>query len=67
MKYVPNLTANDTVQKNVLTGTLPFWQASRPGYTDPQAWVNMQTVMLNMGLLTKSLDLSQAYSNEFIP
>ncbi len=67
MKYVPNLTANDQVQKDVLTATLPFWQASRPGYSDPQGWKNMQDVLLNMGILTQSIDLSQAYTNEFVP
>ena len=67
MKYIPNLTSSDKVQQGVLTATLPLWQTSHLGYSDPQAWVNMQTVMLNMGLLAKPLDLTQAYTNEFVP
>ena len=67
MKYVPNLTADDQVQKDVLTATIPFWKASRLGYSDPQGWQNMQTVLLNMGILTKPVDLTQAYTNDLLP
>ena len=31
-----------------------------------QAWENMQTVLLQMGLLTEKQDLSKAYSNDFL-
>jgi NitT/TauT family transport system substrate-binding protein len=37
------------------------------GYSDPKAWDNMQAVLLDMGLLSQPLDLSKAFSNEFIP
>lgn len=67
-KYIPNFSDLDaTVQKQVLTTSIEQWQAERLGYSDPQAWENMQTVLLDMGLLTEKLDLSKAFTNEFIP
>jgi NitT/TauT family transport system substrate-binding protein len=67
-KYIPNFSDLDaTVQKQVLTTSIEQWQATRLGYSDPQAWENMQTVLLDMGLLTEKLDLSKAFTNEFIP
>jgi len=55
------------VQKQVLQATLELWKTSQPGYSDPAAWQNMQKVMLDMGLLSKSQDLSAAYSNAYLP
>jgi NitT/TauT family transport system substrate-binding protein len=66
-KYVENLGATDeTVQKEVLAASIEFWKAETPGFSDPAAWDNMQTVLLDMGLLTAPLDLSQAFTNDFI-
>ncbi len=67
-KYIPNFSDIDaTVQKQVLTTSIEQWQATRLGYSDPQAWENMQNVLLDMGLLTEKLDLNKAFTNEFIP
>lgn len=67
-KYIPNFSDLDAaVQKQVLTTSIEQWQATRLGYSDPQAWENMQSVLLDMGLLTEKLDLSKAFTNEFIP
>ena len=67
-KYVTGLS-QDTggIQKQVLLSSIDEWKADRLGYTPPQAWENMQKVLLDMGLLTKPLDLSQAYSNDYLP
>jgi NitT/TauT family transport system substrate-binding protein len=66
--YVQNLAQLDpALQKQKLATSIALWKAGRLGYSEPKAWDGMQTVLLDMGLLTKSLDLSKAYSNNFIP
>ncbi|MDD5368306.1 MAG: ABC transporter substrate-binding protein, partial [Anaerolineaceae bacterium] len=53
-KYVENLAQADaTVQKQKLTASIEMWKSDRLGYSDPQAWENMQKVMTDMGLLTQ--------------
>ena len=66
--YIPNFSDLDAdVQKQVLTTSIEQWQAERPGYSDPQPWENMQNVLLEMGLIAEKMDLSKAFTNEFIP
>jgi NitT/TauT family transport system substrate-binding protein len=67
MGFVEGLQADDPVQEQVLATSIELWSADRPGYADPQAWENMQTTLLEMGLLSAPLDLSKAYSNAFVP
>src|SRR5215510_871951 len=56
-KYIPNFSQLDaTVQKQVLTTSIEQWQTDRIGYSDPKSWGNMQTVLLDMGLLTDKQD-----------
>jgi NitT/TauT family transport system substrate-binding protein len=67
-KYVEGLaSADQKIQHQVLSASISFWKAKRLGYSQPEAWQNMQKVLLDMGLLTKLLDLSKAYTNEFVP
>ncbi|GAB4454806.1 MAG: ABC transporter substrate-binding protein [Anaerolineales bacterium] len=66
--YIPNFADLDAeVQKQVLATSLEQWQTERLGFSDPQAWANMQSVLLDMGLLSQELDLSKAFTNEFVP
>ena len=66
--YVENLAQLDpALQKQKLTTVLALWKAARLGYSQPKAWESMQSVLLDMGLLTKSLDLSKAYTNDYLP
>ncbi len=66
-QYVTGLDqADESVQKQVLETSMTFWQADTPGYSDPKSWENMQQVLLEMGLLSTPLDLSKAYTNQFI-
>ncbi len=67
-KYIPNFSQMDAkIQKQVLTTSIEEWQTKHLGYSDPQAWENMQNVLLDMSLLTEKQDLSKAFTNEFIP
>jgi NitT/TauT family transport system substrate-binding protein len=67
-KYVDNLAdADQEVQMQVLLNSIDLWQAERMGYSNPQAWENMQNILLKMGLLTQEQDLSRAFDNQFIP
>lgn len=66
--YVDNLTAADeAVQKAVLATSIELWQAEVPGASDPQAWQNLQAMLLAMGLLTEPQNLDAVYSNEYLP
>ncbi len=67
-QYVAGLAqADQTVQRKILDESIVFWKADRLGYSDPQSWTNMQKVLLDMGLITKPLDLSKAFTNDFLP
>ena len=66
--HIPNFADLDAnVQMEVLETSIEQWQAERLGYSDPQAWENMQNILLEMGLITEELDLNKAFTNEFIP
>jgi len=67
-KYIPNLAQADAAtQKQVLSASIALWKTDRLGYSDPQSWQNMQDTLLKMGLLKQALDLSKAFTNQFIP
>lgn len=65
--YVDGLLDADVpVQQNILTESMRFWEGNPLGYSDPQAWENMQAVLLSMQYLQGEQDLTGAYSNQFI-
>jgi NitT/TauT family transport system substrate-binding protein len=67
-KYVENLGQTDpATQKQILGTSIQLWYAPVLGVSDPAAWENMQKVLLDMKLYTSALDLSKAFSNEFLP
>lgn len=66
--HIPNFAELDAdVQKQVLATSIEQWRAERLGYSDPQAWQNMQSVLLEMGLITEEMDLNKTFTNEFVP
>lgn len=66
-KYVEALgTADEATQREVLSASIALWQADQLGHSDPQAWENMQDLLIDMGLYAMPLDLEQAYTNEFV-
>lgn len=67
-KHIPNSADLDEgVQKQILATSIELWKADRVGYSDSQAWENMQDVLLKMGLITGKMDLNKAFTNEFVP
>ena len=66
--YVEGLEAVDSdVQRRVLETSISFWRAEQLGRSDPGAWENMVEVLISMDLLDESPDVSQAFSNEYLP
>lgn len=66
-KYVENLEQVAEVQKQVLAESIKLWSQGGSGMSDREGWENMQALLLEMGLLSKPLELEQAFSNEFLP
>lgn len=68
-KYVENLAqADEKVQKQVLATSIELWQGGKTlGYSDPQAWENMNKLLADMGLIPAPVDLSKAYRNDLLP
>lgn len=65
--YVEGLEeADQAVQMEVLMLSIEFWKADQLGFSERDAWENMQDVLLDMGLLAEPLDLDAAFTNEFI-
>jgi NitT/TauT family transport system substrate-binding protein len=66
-KYVEGLDKVDpNIQKEILATSIEFWKTDQIGRSNPEAWTNMDKLLTDMGLLTKPVDLSKAYTNEFI-
>ena len=67
MKYIEGLDqADQTVQKEILATSMEYWRSDTPGVSQPEAWENMQKVLLEIGMLAQPLDLSKAYTNQFV-
>ena len=70
-KYVENLAqADQAVQMKILKTSTGLYLRSpdaKLGFSDAQSWQNMQDILLKMGLIDKPLDLSKAYTNQFLP
>lgn len=70
-KYVEGLESADAaaqdVQRQVLAESIELWKAGRLGLADPAKFEQTQQTLLGMGLLAEPLDLSQAFTNEFVP
>ena len=70
-KYVDTLGSlsaeEQEVQRQVLETSIPMFAIEKNGATELQAWQNMQAVLLEMGLMSQSLPLEEAFTNEFLP
>lgn len=70
-KYIDTLGSltpeEQAVQRQVLETSIPMFAIEKNGVTELQAWQNMQAVLLEMGLMSQSLPLEEAFTNEFLP
>jgi NitT/TauT family transport system substrate-binding protein len=67
-KYVENLAAADQkLQREVLAASIELWKADKLGFSNMEAWVNMNNLLINMKLLKKPLELTPMFTNEFLP
>jgi NitT/TauT family transport system substrate-binding protein len=67
MKYIQNLQANDPIQKSILKASIELWKADHLGFLQSSAWANMENILKTTGLIKTDLDVSQAYTNQFLP
>ena len=68
LKYVENLKDQDKdVQMQVLNTSIEFWATDRIGFSSSQSWENMNDLLVKMELIPAPIDLSKAFTNEFIP
>jgi NitT/TauT family transport system substrate-binding protein len=69
--HVENLAdlspAEKEVQRRVLDASIKLYQNDPLGRSLPDAWENMQGLLLQMDLLTSPVDLGGAFSNNFLP
>jgi len=71
-RYVPNLSDSAQAAADalaVLNATVPLMQQNgpKPGYNDPAAWQSMASFLQSQGQLAGAVDVSQAYSNAYLP
>lgn len=66
-KYVDGLEDADIhVQLDILRTSAALYQRDPVGYSDVEAWENMQAVLLEMELIDAPLDLETVFTNDFI-
>jgi NitT/TauT family transport system substrate-binding protein len=65
-RYVEGLDKNAAIQKEVLLTSIEFWKGEKLGVSHLEAWENMQKILLEMGLLKEPIDLSKAFTNDFV-
>ena len=68
VKYVENLAGTDQkLQREVLAASIELWKADKLGYSNQDAWENMNNLLVKMNLLKKPLEIASMYSNDFLP
>ena len=75
LEYIPELKkadqATQQLQRKVLQATLDYWQSDLTstqglGYTNITSWQATHTFLRDSGLLKSDVDLSKAFSNEYL-
>jgi len=67
-KYVENLaSADQEIQMQVLLNSIEQWKADRLGFSQPEAWSNMQRILTQMKLVTNPINVEDCFTNELLP
>jgi len=75
LDVIPELKSSDAkiqdLQRKVLQETLPYWQSDLTtqqglGFSDIKSWEATHKFMRDSGLLKSDVDLSKAFSNDYI-
>jgi len=75
LDVIPELKSADAktrdLQRKVLQATLPYWQSDLTkqqgvGFSDIKSWQATHTFLRDSGLLKSDVDLSKAFTNDFI-
>jgi NitT/TauT family transport system substrate-binding protein len=75
LDVIPELKSADAktqdLQRKVLQATLPYWQSALTkqqglGFSDIKSWEATHKFMRDSGLLKSDVDLSKAFTNEFL-
>ncbi|MBC8162330.1 MAG: ABC transporter substrate-binding protein [Roseiflexaceae bacterium] len=75
LEFVPELktadAATQAVEQQVLRATVDYWQsnltnANGLGFTDAASWQATHVFLRDSGLLTSDVDVSKAFTNEFL-
>ncbi|HMQ31755.1 MAG TPA: ABC transporter substrate-binding protein [Chloroflexaceae bacterium] len=71
--FIPEAELGDpTLQRQVLQESLPYWYSDKTtaeglGYTDGELWVRTEEFMRAAGLLPGAVEVTEAFTNEFLP
>lgn len=72
LKFIPEANLGDAdLQRQVLLESLPYWRSQQTdveglGYTDAALWQATEQFMRDAGLLAGPVDVSAAFTNDFI-
>ncbi|EFO81771.1 NMT1/THI5-like domain-containing protein [Oscillochloris trichoides DG-6] len=72
LNYIPEAQLGDVeLQRQVLTESLPYWTSAQTeteglGFTNLETWVKTEEFMRAANLLTQPVEVSSAFTNEFI-
>ena len=76
LAYIPELKSADEatrrLQRTVLQETLPYWQSELTareglGFTDVASWQATHTFLRDSGILKTDVDVTKAFTNDFVP
>lgn len=59
--------ANILLQFDILLASIELWDADQLGFTDEESWINMQDTLLALGQLGEAADISDIFTNDFLP